>query len=428
MRAHFAGLLIFAMILLTVLDIVNPGLFSLAAGACAWLAGALIATNISNFQRVQVALMLVIGASCIVGAETLGDPAWGRQLLIGNHAMLAMLAAVTFLRLVTRTPRDSEENPRGPYALWQTLLAVHLFGAIINFSAALIIGHRISARQGRLTALQAQVISRGFVAAATWSPLFASMAVVLAYIPGVNFLKLISFNIFLAAALILYTGLRLQKNDQAEHFEGFPVHRDALTVPVILSAVAICLTQLPAQIPVLPLLVLACLLTVLILAPFQGLRAFARRAREHVITELPKMNSEFALFLAAAVLATGITALASVGVINVRVDPSSAADGIIIMISVAALSLIGIHPVISVAVLAGLLVETLSDPDLIAIAVLAAWATTLCTAPLSGFTLTMQSRFGIASTEFFKWNAGYTVIGLAMGSIMLLIYALVIGR
>ena len=77
-----------------------------------------------------------------------------------------MLAAVSFLRMVTRTgAAPSEELPTGRSAIYQTLIATHLFSAIINISAVFVIGQRI-ALDGSLTSLQARVVSRAFVAAA----------------------------------------------------------------------------------------------------------------------------------------------------------------------------------------------------------------------------------------------------------------------
>ena len=110
-----------------------------------------------------------IGLAGIGFAASQGDWSWWPAVRAGNHPLLAMLGAVTFMQLVTRTATDDKPLPRGPRAVWQTLAATHLFGAVINISAPVLIGERI-AHNGRLTPLQARVISRAFVAASMWSP------------------------------------------------------------------------------------------------------------------------------------------------------------------------------------------------------------------------------------------------------------------
>ena len=93
---------------------------------------------------------------------------------------------------------DDERDPRGPAALWRTLLGVHLFGSVINLSAVMILGDRQSRRQP-LAPLQATVLSRGFSLAAHWSPFFAAMGVALSNSPGARLLMLSSVGLPVAA-------------------------------------------------------------------------------------------------------------------------------------------------------------------------------------------------------------------------------------
>lgn len=101
-----------------------------AVGVLLWIAGLLLAGRLYGLQRLQTRLMLVVGAArmaCGLGASN--SPDW-LQALAGNQALRAMLASVSFLRLISLpTAERSEPDPRGHTALWRTLLGVHLFGA-----------------------------------------------------------------------------------------------------------------------------------------------------------------------------------------------------------------------------------------------------------------------------------------------------------
>jgi len=178
-RSRLAGALIAVMIGLSVGHALLPWLPGWPAGIAAWTVGVLLLPSVSRYQQVQVAVMGLVGLAGITLAAAQGDTRWGAMLIEGNHAMLSMLAAVSFLRMVARTGAAPDERlPRGRSALYRSLLATHLFSAIINISALFVIGQRI-ADDSRLSTLQAKLLSRAFVAAACWSPLFAAMAVVL---------------------------------------------------------------------------------------------------------------------------------------------------------------------------------------------------------------------------------------------------------
>ncbi|MGR8919915.1 MAG: hypothetical protein ACU85V_09860, partial [Gammaproteobacteria bacterium] len=251
-RERLVGCLILAMITWSVLSGVSRGaLPAWPAGLLAWVVGALLLRSISRFQRLQVAFLAGVGLLALVAASLAGDTAWPEPLVVGNQAMLAMLATVSLLRMVTRTgAAPGEALPRGRAAVYQTLAATHLFSAVVNISATYIVGQRI-ARDDSLTPLQAKVVTRAFVAAACWSPLFASMAVAMTYVPGADMLKVARVNIVLAFVLLAYSAFGLGRDPGAAVFTGFPVHREALTVPCVLGALVLVLYGLPTGWPIL---------------------------------------------------------------------------------------------------------------------------------------------------------------------------------
>ena len=421
-RSRLAGALIATMIVLSVGHALLPWLPGWPAGIVAWSVGALLLPSVSRYQRVQVAVMGLVGLAGIALAAAAGDMRWGATLLEGNHTLLAMLAGVSFLRVVTRTgAAPGEHLPRGRGALYRSILATHLFSAIINISAVFVIGQRI-ADEGRLSTLQAKLLSRAFVAAACWSPLFAAMAVVLHYVPGTNMLAVSVHNLPLAAALLAWTAWDLGRDPTLADFVGSPVHREALTVPAVLSMLVVALHAWAEGWSILTVIIVGAASCVCLLRVGRPLVETRRLLRQHVLRELPRMGGEFTLFLGAAVLAAGIAALARVYQPDIVLDPVHCTSTIPLFALLVALTLVGIHPVISAATMSGLFPTSLSAPDTVAAVVLMAWSVALGTAPISGATLALQGRFGIPSVRFLRWNLPFTLCGLVCGSLLLALF------
>ncbi|MEQ8661853.1 MAG: hypothetical protein RLW62_13645, partial [Gammaproteobacteria bacterium] len=195
--------------------------------------------------------------------------------------------------------------------------------------------------------------------------------------------------------------------------------REALTVPVMLAALVIGYYNLPTGWPILTVIEIGaatCVVALLLARPWTESR---RLLVHHVDRELPRMGGEFALFLGAGLLAVGIGALAGTGHIEYVLDPAGARQAIALLALLVVLTLVGIHPVISVATLSGLFPPQLAHPSLVGIVILMAWSVALGTSPFSGTTLAMQGRFGIPSTRFLRWNLHYLLVGFVLASAVL---------
>ena len=421
-RTRATGLAICAMILLSLAHGLGGGVLpAWPAGLCVWLIGTLLLRGIARFQKIQVAVMGAIGLAGLGYGALRGDYHAWREVLEGNQSILAMLATVSFLRLVAKSGGGPGERlTRGRGAIATTLFAVHLFGAVINVSAAFVVGQRIS-QDGSLTPLQAKVVTRAFVAAASWSPLFASMAVVLHYVPDVTIARVVMVNLPLALAMLAFAAWDLRRDAAAPDFIGFPLHRDALTAPVTLSLLVLGLHALPTGWPVLTVIVLAALACVALLRAGRPWPETRRLLWHHVDRELPRMGGEFALFIGATLLAAGIGTAVAAHPLPLVVDPARPAAGIPLLCLLVAVTLCGIHPVISIATLASLFPPQLAAPNVLAVVALMAWSITLGTSPVSGTTLAMQGRFGIPSTRFLRWNLAYSLAALALGCAVLLV-------
>ena len=71
------------------------------------------------------------------------------------------------------------------------------------------------------------------------------------------------------------------------------------------------------------------------------------------------------------------------------------------------LGFIGIHPIISIAMVGDLLNGV--DHTLLAMAFLMSWATTVSTSPFSGLNLTITSRYELDSKRVFQLNIFYAL-------------------
>ena len=419
------GAMLALMIAFAIMHGVWPQFPAWPSGLAGWLAGMLLWRRISFGQRIQVAVISGLGLVAVVWGWYRGGPIDGVKLLYQNHALLAMLAAVTFLRLVSLPEASqSEDIPRGWPAYLRTLIGIHFFGAAINLSAVAIFGDRL-AKGDTIDQRTAILISRGFSSVSLWSPFFAGMAVVLTYSRGAELPVLIAIGMPLAVCGLLFTfaeAVRLDPRRLAE-FSGYPVHFQSLWVPGLLAA-GVLLTHgfLPQWSILTVISLVAPVLTYLILLQRLDRRRAGAAMRQHVYTRLPNMSGELLLFLAAGVLAVGLTSVfASFGdwlPFTALTGPTASLTLLVLV----ALAAIGIHPIISVSAVAASFAPINPDPTLLAMVFLMTWGIGVASSPLSGTHLLIQGRFGIEGWRFFRWNLSYCLFLLLLGSVILHLY------
>ena len=418
-RDALAGLLLTLMIAASV----TPGVPPLCAGLPGWTAALLLSYRLGRRQRLQSAWLIGLGAAGVAWGALHGVPLNLTQLLTGNQGLVSLLAAVSFLRLVTRPdPANRDEPPpRGRKALWRTLIGVHLFGAVINLSTVVILGDRMTTR-GRLGKRRALALTRGFAAAAFWSPFFSAMAAALIYAPGARLDIVVLAGLPMAAVSLWLTAREIDPDNPAlgAPFLGYPMRFGALWIPGLLVAIVLSVHALLPRWSILAIITLSApLLTAAILLAREGRGAWPS-LRDHVRQGLATTINELALFLAAGVLAAGLTSLTSQfgdWLPFARFGPSQASLLLVAMVGVAAL---GVHPVITIAALGVWLAPLRPEPNLLAITLLMAWAIGVPANPLSGLHLMMQGRYGIDGYAFLRWNAGYVL--KCLGTAIALLY------
>jgi hypothetical protein len=127
--------------------------------------------------------------------------------------------------------------------------------------------------------------------------------------------------------------------------------------------------------------------------------------RNHIFEELPKMKTELSLFLVAGMF--GILVGSILLGLNVEL-PFDNFDWFVASILLAifiVLGFIGIHPIITIAVIGDYLSGV--NHTLLAITFLMAWSTTVSTSPFSGLNLTIVARYYFDAREIFKLNIFY---------------------
>ncbi|WP_428605778.1 hypothetical protein [Sedimenticola sp.] len=416
-----AGGILLLMALLSIAHGMDGGFPAYLAGGLGWLAALLLAPTINTLQRIQVIAMLTIGGGGLAWNIASGLPVPIEKALSTNQAMLAMLASVSFLRLITQPAICNEALPQGSKPLWRSLFGVHFLGSVINMSSIVIIGDRLSANRP-LSQQQACLLSRGFALAACWSPFFAAMGIALSNAPGAQLTTLSAVGFPVALFGLLLTGWELTRNGRAERFYGYPMQFSALWIPGLLALMLMGLHYAWPAIPMLTLIstlsLTISLLILLLRHGREGLSAY----RQHIRVGLPRMSGELLLFVAAGVLSTGIASAIETSQLALDVPRFGAGEASLLLLIMVLASVIGIHPVISIATAGGILSPLGVDPNLLGITFLMSWAIGVSTTPFSGLHLAIQGRYQVNAFTLLRMNAVFSLVMLGVASLAMLLY------
>jgi hypothetical protein len=426
-------MLILLMILVTILNgfgLLDAGFEPLwIAGIAAWSAALLLFIDTSRVLKVQVLLILLAGAAMIIYAHVYGADIEPGSFINANTGLMTMIAAVGFLRLVVIPDTLQEESlPIGRKAFLQTLVGLNISSSIINISAPILIADRIH-RKRPLQRFTAQTFTRVFCGVSSWSPFFGAMAVVLTYVneASLTWIIVAGFPFMLIGFIGVYVEARLRYPDEVENFVGYPTHLGALKVPAILIVTVIVMSQLFAAIPILVLIAVSALLvTSAVLLARNGAGGAIARLGEYVNDGLPRIVNELCLFLAAGVLAGGISALILNGVFSNPFTEFTAVTAAEVLAIMLLCAFCGIHPIIMISSFAPMIMTLDPDPNLLAATFLFAWHLGTCSNPLSGTNLVFQGRYGLPGWKLAFWNWPYALLMLLVGSLWLQLVARIV--
>ena len=427
-HVRVAGITLYLMILFSVVNGLSDAIPSWWAGVAGWCAALLLIRRVRKMQLLQSGLMMLVGLSCLLWSFSQSETVLWLKALSANQALVAMLAAVSFLRLVAASSMSKgHREPQGKKAFWKTLLGVHLFGSVINLSAMMIMAERLNQKQP-LSMTQAATLSRGFGTVVLWSPITAAMGVALTNTAGANLFVLAMAGLPIAAVALWLAGTDITTEIKVEQFKGYPLDLSALWMPSLLAiSIMACHFLLPL-VPVLTLIsFLSILLPLIVLAfkkstirgkPPTGFPVY----KHHVLNVIPNIGSELLLFLAAGVLAVGIGSVMTSADIVLGFTHVGAWQASVLLTVSVVLAIVGVHPVITVATAGGLFANIDVAPDLLAMTFLMCWSGGVIASPLSGMHLTLAGRFNISNFQLFMRNRSFSVKFLVLQILFLHLY------
>ncbi|MBN2793054.1 MAG: hypothetical protein JXQ81_11145 [Desulfuromonadales bacterium] len=375
----------------------TAGLFQLVAGVLLW-------QQVPRGVRRVSLLLLIVGILALVIAPRSVDLG---AAISKNQQMIAMFAAIGLLRYSPQPKAVS--TPTGPRALWQTLFGLHWLGAVINISSLVIFSDRMVGADGKLQGFQGLMLSRAFSLAALWSPFFVAMGVALTHAPGADYLPLtlwgLPFSQLLLAAMICWN-IRTRP-DQVAAFSGYAFKPATLIAPVGLAISVLIGHQLFPAVSILTIITL--------LAPCYPLLASREKSaltllKDYVLADLPRMGPEIVLFVSAGILGSGLSALVAgwdfsmAGVLNPLV-----LIYICLAVILAAAS-VGVHPVVGITVVSGVLSTAQLPPDLLAMCFLFGWGIGVVINPISGVHILLSGRYAYSSEKAWRWNFPFVAV------------------
>ncbi len=409
-----------AVVILVVAAVWLPDYPAWITGVIAWTACLLLLPRLPNHQLLMVLALAGIGALGIAFGMARGSDGLIIMALTQNVPLAGMLIAVSFLQLIAvRKNTAAEPLEQGRGALFKTMIGVHFFGAVINYSAVAIFADRLSART-KLTLEQAMGLSQAFIVGAIWSPFYGAMAAALTAAPEASLTQLIFWGIPVSAIGIAVTWFTLtsKRHGGAENFVGYPLHLEALWVPAVLAVGVLMVHEWQPRWSVMAIIAaMASLVTIVTLLVRSGKQAGPTLLR-HVHTRLPGMNGELTLFLAAGILSAGMNGTIDALDLGLPFAQFGAFEAALVLCVMNVCAWLGLHPIVLVSVLGPWLMPLKPDQTLLAMAFLMSWGIGLTACPMSNTMLGMAGRYGLPFGKLLALNRRYsikmTVVGIAV--------------
>lgn len=401
-----SGVLIFCSLLITIYSYFIEESIFIYSGLLAWFALGLLFLSIKKKKMLIILLFLSLGA--FLYSYLNGFSIDLKRVFTVNQYLLALLIGVGFLRLIA-TPKTSKIKrlPQGEKSFFKTYLGIHLFGSVINLSSLILVADKLY-KKAPLSNLQLVVLTRAFSSDAYWSPFFVAFAAALTYAPNLQTTTILFNGLFLALIAFLITYIDAKRNFDLDSFKGYPIHFETLYLPFLLALLVLTTNYYYANVKVIVLIASFSLLLTLVVLPLKkGMKEAMKKFNAHVLEELPSMKMELSLFLVAGMFGVSVSSILSGMNIQMPFEVFSWIEASILLFIFILLSFIGIHPIITIAIIGDLMSEV--NHTLLAVTFLMAWSTTVSTSPFSGLNLTIQARYDIKASKIFKVNIPYAI-------------------
>lgn len=337
------------------------------------------------------------------------------EVLSVNQTLIGMIVAVSFLQLIARPESLAQSQLSGRPAVWRTTGIVHLLGSVINITVVSSAADHL--RRGKtLHVTDALLISRAFSTGSFWSPFWAASAAALIYAPGAEIQILLLCGAALAGVAIAFSSHSAVRSmgGRLVGYQGYALNRQLLEIPVAMVVLILLFHFLAPEVPVAKLVLVCSLAVTGVLLCARGFRDGYHKLRKHAAHDVPKYQGELTLFASAGLLAVGFEALLSVTPVRLPVESFGAFEAWLCVVVMAALALIGVHPIVSMAALAALVAQVDPDPTLFAMAAMIGWGCSIPVGPLSGLLIHISGRYGIEALTLVRGNLPYLFFMLGM--------------
>ena len=373
------------------------GLFAFAAALC-------LLPDTGTPQRIQLGVLVSIGLALLLFALSRGAAINWSAILSQNTGILSMVLSVGLLKLIfskdsTKAATEKEKLPIGRKAFFHTLMSLTIFGSVINISAAILVGDRLTLNRP-MNYFTAGTITRAYSGCAAFSPFFGCMAVALTAVGDFELLSVMANGVpfTIASVAVLYFSGVWRHKEKLDSFYGYPLRAESLFVPTVLAIIVFVMNMVMPNVPVLTIIALSSIaLTVVLLIMRYGVNPSTDRLVDFVKVDLPKSLNEVQLFISAGILASGLQALIQIGSLSAPIDEFTSTTACLLLALMIVVSALGIHPVIQIVTVAPLILATNPDPELLGLTFLFSWALGTQASPLSGTNLIMQGRYNIVA-------------------------------
>lgn len=405
-KNRLSGILIFTSFITTIISYFLYIDILIFAGIFAWMALIILFGTASN--RKLLISLLFLSLACFLFSLYNGFEINIKMSIIVNQYLLTLLIGVGFLRLIASPKEeDVKELPKGKKSLLKTYFGVHLFGSVINLSSLILVADKLY-KSAPLSRIQLIVLSRAFSSDAYWSPFFVAFAAAITYAPDLSTSIILPVGLFMAIVGFLITYVEISLNYDFNEFKGYPINFETLYIPFLLALVVLLTNYYNPNLKIIVLIAIFSLILTLIILPIKvGFFNSIKSLKSHIDNELPKMKNELSLFLVAGMFGVSISSILMGFNIGFPFDNFDALAASILLFIFIFLSFIGIHPIISIAIIGNWMDDL--DHTLLAVTFLMSWAVAVSTSPFSGLNLTIQSRYELKATEIFKINLPYTL-------------------
>lgn len=331
-----------------------------------------------------------------------------KNLINFNLGIIILLISVGMISSINVKSNNSERDG----SLVTTYLNINIIGAIINYASVIIFGDKIS-RDGRLKINEAILLSRAFASAGFWSPFFATSALAFNYSKEANQLLVLSIGSLVTFASIIYCYFE-DKYKYKNNFNYISISVNNLLLPSVILILVMIFHYFFSNLKFIDSIVLVCPIIYIIYNLFKiyfsrNSNTYKDSLNTYYNSRLVNHSSEILLFTSIGVFVCSLMNLSELFIFDFSFLIFNNFTAIIFVVIVSLLSLIGIHPILSISFLYGVFSGHVFNANLLATTIIFSWALSSTLGPLSAQNLGIQTKFNVNSTDITKGNIIYTL-------------------